>query len=223
VVRASTVGLSAAAERLAPEAVGPTPAFAALPRKLVFDAASEVRVRAAGAEVIARGAGAEAGAAGAGNEATARGGGGEAAAARGAGGEARARRAGGEAAAPRAVAPVALDRDALGEVLGAATTVASMIGGGATGVFANPPASSVDASKSTAAVISTPSLVRRDDRMTASSPSCSRTPRSACRMSRAVCRMIFIYLLPYRSHQTNLAVVRYLVPGDHVQVRQTRP
>src|SRR5690349_5610086 len=45
------------------------------------------------------------------------------------------------------------------------TKDASMTGGGPAGVLAKPPASSVEASKSMAAVISIPSPVRRDERI----------------------------------------------------------
>src|SRR5215472_11985788 len=87
------------------------------------------------------------------------------------------------------------------------------------------------ASKSTAAVSSTPSGVRFEDRITASSPSCSRMPRSAWRVSGAMYLMIRIKLLrqphsgasaTHGGHQAHLAVVRNLVPRQHVQSRHAR-
>ncbi len=55
--------------------------------------------------------------------------------------------------------------------------------------------SRLEASKSIAAVTSTPSATRLEERMTASSPKRSRIARIAWRMSRAVCRTIFIVAL----------------------------
>src|SRR5580698_10176627 len=88
----------------------------------------------------------------------------------------------------------------------------------------------LSASKSMAAVISTPLAVRRVARMTASAPRLSRTARSACRMSGPVWRVIFISILQLpraycsstdRRNQADFPVVRNLTPGQNMHVRDT--
>src|SRR6185437_489968 len=87
--------------------------------------------------------------------------------------------------------------------------------------------SRLSASKSTAAVTSTPSLTRREDRMTASSPSRSRMARIAWRMSRATCRTIFIYdstadSAPHCADEPDLSIVGNFIPCQDVQARDGR-
>src|SRR3984885_10548089 len=89
----------------------------------------------------------------------------------------------------------------------------------------------LSASKSIAAVISTPWAVRLVARITASAPRLSRTARSACRMSDPVWRVIFISILQLlqrcnpssadRRDQSHLAVVRNLAPGQNMHARDT--
>src|SRR5580698_4104922 len=88
----------------------------------------------------------------------------------------------------------------------------------------------LSASKSMAAVISTPFAVRRVARITASAPRLSRTARNACLMSGPVWRVIFISVLQLpraysssadRRYQADFAVIRYLAPGQNVHVRDT--